>query len=170
MYTHSLSCIFNNAGNDTIDDAYMIVLASEKPFNIEEVKHSTAAAIQDALTNLAAVNPTTITEHIKDYIVDMYDYEGVVVRADAHCCITKGKMGGGDSNDSLRGIFERTKRNCLYYERNGERMSLMNEIGVLRGVAYCMEQASICPHDEEFLRLIALQQEMKAEEDECDGP
>jgi hypothetical protein len=63
-------------------------------------------------------------------------------------------------------IFERTKRNCSYYEKEKKHMSLMNEIGCLRGIAYCLEAVGVCPHhDEEFLRLIDIQQKIKGIED-----
>lgn len=36
-------------------------------------------------------------------------------------------------------IYERTLNNCAYYESAGMERKLINEIGVLRGVAYCLE-------------------------------
>ena len=63
-------------------------------------------------------------------------------------------------------IFERSKRNCLFYESKGKKVSLLNEIGVLRGVAYCMEALTgyIPVEDKEFMRLIAIQNEAKTQE------
>lgn len=62
--------------------------------------------------------------------------------------------------ESITDIFARTLNNCLFYEREGKKMHLLNEIGVLRGVAYCMKTAGICPHGPEFNRMIALQVDM----------
>lgn len=57
--------------------------------------------------------------------------------------------------------FERTLRNCSFYEKEGKAMSLANEIGVLRGIAYCMELEGECPHTEEFMHFIEIQQKLK---------
>ena len=66
----------------------------------------------------------------------------------------------------LQEIFERTKRNCLFYEKERKHASLMNEIGCLRGIVYCLEAVGVCPHhDEEFLRLIGVQQKIKGVEE-----
>lgn len=70
-------------------------------------------------------------------------------------------------NMNIVEIYERTKANCSYYEREGKRLSLLNEIGVLRGVAYCLEvMTGKLPFDDsEFMRLIDIQKEMKNQED-----
>ena len=36
-------------------------------------------------------------------------------------------------------VYERTLMNCSFYESRGMERKLLNEIGVLRGVAYCLE-------------------------------
>jgi len=36
-------------------------------------------------------------------------------------------------------VYERTLNNIAYFESNGMERKLLNEIGVLRGVAYCLE-------------------------------
>ena len=59
-------------------------------------------------------------------------------------------------------LFERTLNNCKFYRREKDIAGLLNEIGVLRGIAYCMEAADMCPHTEEFVEFIRLQQEMKS--------
>lgn len=57
-------------------------------------------------------------------------------------------------------IYDRTYRNCEFYLREGKEMSLANEIGVLRGIAYCMEEIGIgIPQN--FYRMIEIQQELK---------
>lgn len=58
-------------------------------------------------------------------------------------------------------LFERTINNCLYYEENNKTVSLANEIGVLRGIAYTMEAVSLCPHTDLFLHYINVQQKLK---------
>jgi hypothetical protein len=61
---------------------------------------------------------------------------------------------------NLLEIYDRTIANCLFYERENKKAHLLNEIGVLRGVAYCLESMGMCPHTAEFLRLINLQNEL----------
>lgn len=54
-------------------------------------------------------------------------------------------------------LFERTMKNCNFYEKENQVAHLLNEIGVLRGIAYVMEEMKLCPHTEEFLYYINLQ-------------
>lgn len=59
----------------------------------------------------------------------------------------------------LINIYDRTLKNCKYYERENKPASLNNEIGVLRGVAYCMEVCGLCVHgDDDFLHFISKQE------------
>lgn len=58
-------------------------------------------------------------------------------------------------------LFERTLNNCSYYEKNNKTISLANEIGVLRGIAYIMEVVNLCPHTDLFLHYIDVQQKLK---------
>lgn len=62
-------------------------------------------------------------------------------------------------------LYDRTMRNCLYYEKEGKKMALLNEIGCLRGIAYALEYHMWFNHytDSQFIRLIEIQQEMKDE-------
>lgn len=46
-----------------------------------------------------------------------------------------------DSN--LMYLFSRTLKNCEFYENENRTTSLLNEIGVLRGIAYCLEAFDI---------------------------
>jgi hypothetical protein len=63
---------------------------------------------------------------------------------------------------SLVEIYERTKRNCLFYENSNQEKHLLNEIGCLRGVAYCLEEAGVCVHeDQDFLHMIAVAEKLK---------
>lgn len=43
--------------------------------------------------------------------------------------------------DNMIAIFERTLNNCEFYKDEGKEAHLLNEIGVLRGIAYCIEAA-----------------------------
>ena len=45
--------------------------------------------------------------------------------------------------------------------------SLNNEIGVLRGIAYCLEASGTFTPNDEFLMYIAMQQDFKATEAEA---
>ena len=66
------------------------------------------------------------------------------------------------TNDGLQDIFNRTLNNCLFYERENKPEHLLNEIGCLRGIAYAMEVMNMCPHTDEFLRFISIQNELMA--------
>jgi len=69
--------------------------------------------------------------------------------------------------EKLTRIFEEFKSNCRQYEKEGKQQSLLNEIGAMRGVAFCMEELGITPaYDDEFFRLIALQQMLLGDEAE----
>lgn len=67
--------------------------------------------------------------------------------------------------DTLLSIYERTLKNCKLYEKENKHVSLVNEIGVLRGIAYCMEIVDRCPINEEFLYYINLQEKYKKGDD-----
>ena len=58
------------------------------------------------------------------------------------------------------GLWERTLNNCKYYERKNDMKHLLNEIGVLRGIAYVLELTGECPHTEEFFHFIEIQNEL----------
>lgn len=74
--------------------------------------------------------------------------------------IIKGK--GDDSMDNtLLGIFERTINNCKFYEKEGKTNSLLNEIGVLRGIMYCMELCGQEYRNEDTIHFIEIQQKLK---------
>lgn len=62
-------------------------------------------------------------------------------------------------------LYDRTMKNCLYYEKEGKKLALLNEIGCLRGIAYALECYMWFNHytDSQFIRLIEIQQEMKEE-------
>ena len=52
------------------------------------------------------------------------------------------------SNDApfyskLMDLFKRTLSNCEFYENENRTNSLLNELGVLRGIAYCLEVLNI---------------------------
>lgn len=40
---------------------------------------------------------------------------------------------------SLLELFDRTFKNCEFYEQEHDNDALLNEIGVLRGIMYCIE-------------------------------
>ena len=62
-------------------------------------------------------------------------------------------------------LYDRTMNNCLFYEKEGNRKALLNELGCLRGIAYCMEWELIYSFrsDPRFIRMIELQEQMKNE-------
>lgn len=41
--------------------------------------------------------------------------------------------------ETVMEIYERTYRNCVFYRNEGHEIALLNEIGVLRGIFYCLE-------------------------------
>lgn len=58
----------------------------------------------------------------------------------------------------MKELYERTLRNCEYYEQGKDFKRLLNEIGVLRGIAYCLENNGQCVHDDEkFIHFIEMQ-------------
>lgn len=70
--------------------------------------------------------------------------------------------------EEIRKVFIRTIGNCCWYESKGDKVSLLNEIGVLRGVRYAMDSIGLCPHvdvyfDIHFMYFIDLQQKLKDE-------
>lgn len=42
--------------------------------------------------------------------------------------------------EKLFKIYNRTYRNCVFYKEEHNEPALLNEIGVLRGIAYCIEE------------------------------
>ena len=58
--------------------------------------------------------------------------------------------------------FNRTMNNCRFYEQEGNELSLLNEIGVLRGLAYALDAFSSkdCYHSDDFIHFINRQQEL----------
>ena len=90
-----------------------------------------------------------IEDHVEDYEENyMVESQEVLPAPDAY-------------KENLEEIFQRTENNCRYYEEKKKMNSLLNEIGVLRGISYAMESVGLCPHTEEFLRFIEVQQELK---------
>lgn len=57
--------------------------------------------------------------------------------------------------------FDRTMNNCRFYEREERNTDLLNEVGVLRGLAYALEEVGVCPLSDEFLHYIDVQNELK---------
>ena len=64
----------------------------------------------------------------------------------------------------VKEIFERTLNNCIFYENQGNGKRLLNEIGVLRGVAYVMDEMGICSHNQLFVHFIDLQNKLHGDE------
>jgi len=70
-------------------------------------------------------------------------------------------------NENMMQIYKRTYKNCVFYKENGNNAALLNEIGVLRGIVYCIE--SVIGHknafelmcDKKFAELISEQQRLK---------
>ena len=67
-------------------------------------------------------------------------------------------------NTTVIGIYERTLNNCKVYEKEKNHKALLNEIGVLRGVAYVLDLVGVCYHSEDFIHFIDLQEKFKNEE------
>lgn len=66
--------------------------------------------------------------------------------------------------EEIRKVFIRTVGNCCWYESKGDKASLLNEIGVLRGLSYAMDNIGLCPHvNFHFMHFMSLQQELKDE-------
>lgn len=57
-------------------------------------------------------------------------------------------------------IFVRTLNNCRFYEKEKRRLFLLNEIGVLRGIAYALEAVGIHQYPGEFGHYIDVQNEI----------
>ena len=73
-------------------------------------------------------------------------------------------MAAKREKEEIRKIFIRTIGNCCWYESKEDKASLLNEIGVLRGLGYAMESIGLCPHvDIHFTYFIDLQQKLKDE-------
>jgi len=71
-------------------------------------------------------------------------------------------MEANNIQSKIISLLDRTYANCLYYKENNKEYSLANEIGVLRGIAYCLsEVAGICPHNGDFMEMIEIQQLLK---------
>lgn len=64
--------------------------------------------------------------------------------------------------NTVIGLFERTMNNCKYYDEKKMYNHLLNEIGVLRGIAYVLELTDTCPHTDEFLYFINKQEELRS--------
>ena len=64
--------------------------------------------------------------------------------------------------ETIRDIYIRTMNNCKFYKEKGDSASLLNEIGVLRGIAYCMEITGVpYPDFDEFKSMIETQNALK---------
>lgn len=42
------------------------------------------------------------------------------------------------NNENIISIYNRTYNNCKFYFEKGDNRRLLNEIGVLRGIVYCI--------------------------------
>ena len=67
-------------------------------------------------------------------------------------------IGNADVTPLLQ-LFDRTMTNCLFYENEGKTNCLLNEIGVLRGIAYTLEAVGYVYHrtHKDYDRLIGVQ-------------
>ena len=60
----------------------------------------------------------------------------------------------------LMALYEKTLNNCKFYESAGESKHLHNEIGCLRGIAYCLEAVGVDPFTlPELFHFIGIQNE-----------
>lgn len=69
--------------------------------------------------------------------------------------------------DSIFDVYERTKNNIRFYQREGDEKLLLNEIGCLRGVVYSLGILLGCedyvPEDKELLYFIDIQNKLLEE-------
>ena len=70
---------------------------------------------------------------------------------------------GKTPRDVIVDDFYQTMKNCFFYEHKGDKTHLLNEIGVLRGLAYAMEAVDCCPHNDDFFHFVHIQNEMLEE-------
>jgi transcriptional regulator with XRE-family HTH domain len=73
------------------------------------------------------------------------------------------EMHSDATKETLPFIFNRTLNNCIYYEKEGTQAQLLNEIGALRGVLYCLESVGIRPQSIKMYNLFEKQQQLKEE-------
>lgn len=71
-----------------------------------------------------------------------------------------------NDNENLIEIYNRTYRNCRFYQDKGDEKALLNEIGVLRGIMYCIDvtiggYSNDLIDYEAFKEMIAEQQRLK---------
>ena len=61
--------------------------------------------------------------------------------------------------EKLDAIYERTMRNCHFYKDEGKNRHLLNEIGVLRGISYCLDEVmhGNFAYDDDFIKMIGKQ-------------
>ena len=66
------------------------------------------------------------------------------------------------AQETMMSIYMRTLNNCKFYQKKEMKASLLNEIGVLRGIAYCLELAGFSVYDlPEFLDYINIQNKLR---------
>lgn len=69
--------------------------------------------------------------------------------------------------EKLYALYRRTYRNCVFYMDENRQLELLNEIGVLRGIVYCIEEIDPNPclrvDFNEFAEMIGVQNAMKGE-------
>lgn len=44
------------------------------------------------------------------------------------------------NNENIVSIYNRTYNNCKFYNQQGKNKQLLNEIGALRGIVYCLSE------------------------------
>ena len=74
---------------------------------------------------------------------------------------TEEYMNGKECGETVMDIYNRTIRNCKYYESIHDDISLINEIGVLRGIYYCLQTVGVAPEDEVVSRFFETQEKLK---------
>ena len=68
-------------------------------------------------------------------------------------------------NKELKELYERTLNNCRFYLKENMNKKLLNEIGVLRGIAYVLELNNInVVKNDDFINFIKMQNELLNEE------
>lgn len=79
---------------------------------------------------------------------------------------TEEYMEGNEYNgETMMDVYRRTLRNCQFYEKENNIKKLINEIGVLRGIFYCLQSVGVSCEDDEFKYFIDKQVELTSEND-----
>lgn len=132
----------------SLDRRYCFGMEADKALSFEEVAHE---MVLDFI-------PVLLKE---EAVMDAY-HESLPDDDDDYDCSDETHESEQFAKSKVREVFERTLNNCKFYEMEGKRISLLNEIGTLRGLMYAMEYVDRCPMNDEVMHFINLQESLKA--------